>query len=624
MSRAVGRCLTVAALVFTSIVALVGADADRAETATLPAGSSAYEPTQPCRLLDTRLEHGRRVDPKTLRIQIAGRCGASDDVSAAVLTLTVARPSAPGHLTVYPAGTQRPTASNVNYTVGRTTANTAIVVVRDGAVDLYVHADADVVVDLDGTFRPVDGPVAAGRLEAVTPTRLADTRDPASFEGERVTTRGSGDLLLPLPAGVPADATGVAISVVSVNSEPGHVTVHPAGTPRPNASVVNTDPYVKTRGTTVLAPISDGGIVIHRASEGDLVVDLWGWFTGPSAATSTDGLFVPEPPTRVWDSRATHDPLHDGGAVSRVVAPETAAVAALNITALGATRPGHVTVGPAGTSRPPTSTVNFRWTEPAAAATLVRNTTAGVTFWAEGGVHLVIDRMGWFTGGAAAASAPPDHNPPPTSGGQVLFVADSSFAGIRWNGALSDLQGADFDARLESCRRLVGASCHGREGYRPRNAVAEVLSVTPGSVDVLVVGTGYNDFAARFHEGFVSVMEAARHVGIPRVVWITYRETVGYTAPSGASNAATYAANNRILRAERASGRWPELTILDWNAYSAAHPEWVTSDGVHFTVAGAHAAAAFVSRALASYDRRPCPAGIGGPSTPGGWCATPG
>lgn len=622
MSRCVHRPLIVAAALLIGSIAAVGSGAT--SNAAPAAGASAYTPNQPCRLLDTREEPGRTVAPKTLRIDIAGRCGAPADVSAAVLTLTVTRPTGPGHLTVYPAGTERPTASNVNYTAGRTTANTAIVVVRNGAVDLYVHTDTEVSVDLDGTFRPVTGAVSAGRLESVAPTRIADTRDPTSFEGSRVTTRGSGDLLLPLPDGVPADATGVAISVVSVNSAPGHITVHPAGTPRPNASVVNTDAYVRTRGTTVLAPVSDDGIVLHRVSEGDLVVDLWGWFTGPSAPASTDGLFVPESPTRVWDSRTTNDPLHDGGALTKTMATDDAAVVALNVTAVGATEPGHLTVGRAGSTRPATSTVNFQWSEPAAAATLVRNTTAGVTFWAQGGTHVVVDRFGWFTGGAAPASAAADRNPVPTTGGRVLFVADSSFAGIRWNGALPLLQGADFDARLESCRRLIGSSCFGREGYRPYNAVTEVLSVTPGSVDVLVVGTGYNDFASRFHEGFVSVMEAARRVGIPRVVWITYRESVGYTSPAGASNAATYAANNAILRSEWASARWPELTLLDWNAYSAGHPDWVTSDGVHFTVAGAREAAMYVSRALASYDRRTCPSGIGGATERGGWCALPG
>ncbi|MEZ5295504.1 MAG: hypothetical protein R2697_04295 [Ilumatobacteraceae bacterium] len=139
------------------------------------------------------------------------------------------------------------------------------------------------------------GPVAAGRLITVEPTRLADTRRPDSFVGEQVKVRGSGDLVLPLPAGVPSDATGVAISVVAVDSDPGHVTVHPAGTPRPNASVLTTDPLDRTRATTVLAPVDEDGIVLNRFSVGDLVVDLWGGSPGQARRSPTLACSSPRP-----------------------------------------------------------------------------------------------------------------------------------------------------------------------------------------------------------------------------------------------------------------------------------------------------------------------------------------
>jgi lysophospholipase L1-like esterase len=168
---------------------------------------------------------------------------------------------------------------------------------------------------------------------------------------------------------------------------------------------------------------------------------------------------------------------------------------------------------------------------------------------------------------------------------------------------------------------LTGVSCKGREGYAPPTALTEVESIATGSVDVLVVGTGYNDFASRFHAGFVAVMQAARARGISRVVWITYREPVSYTSPSHASNAAAYVAANATLRSEAESGNWPELSLFDWNAYSAGQSGWLASDGVHLTVEGARQAAMWVSRSLAHADRRPCPAGIGGASAPGGWCA---
>ena len=89
-----------------------------------------------------------------------------------------------------------------------------------------------------------------------------------------------------------------------------------------------------------------------------------------------------------------------------------------------------------------------------------------------------------------------------------------------------------------------------------------------------------------------------------------------------ATNATTFANHNRTLRAADASGAWPELRLLDWNAHSAGRSGWVTSDGVHVTVDGAREAALFISRGLAHADRRPC-GEFGGAVAAGGWCADP-
>ena len=143
------------------------------------------------------------------------------------------------------------------------------------------------------------------------------------------------------------------------------------------------------------------------------------------------------------------------------------------------------------------------------------------------------------------------------------------------------------------------------------------------TIDTLVVGVGYNDFASTFPLGFDSVIAAARARGIPRIVWLTYREPVTYHSPQGGSNAGAFVANNVILRERVASGMYPEVTLADWNAYSAPRPECFTADGVHVEATGPRAAAEYVSRTLAFLDRRVCPVGIGGPAAPGGWCAAP-
>jgi lysophospholipase L1-like esterase len=40
------------------------------------------------------------------------------------------------------------------------------------------------------------------------------------------------------------------------------------------------------------------------------------------------------------------------------------------------------------------------------------------------------------------------------------------------------------------------------------------------------------------------------------------------------------------------------MTILDWNHYSASHPSWYASDGIHMTGTGAVAYATYLHREL--------------------------
>ncbi len=551
-----------------------------------------------------------------MRLAVTGRCGVAADGTAASITVTATAAAGSGFVTAYPAGSPRPEASNVNFTTGSTIANSAVIAMSpDGAIELYVSASVHLVVDVAGVFVPAGGPVSAGRFVATAPARLLDTRATG--------LRGSDDLVVPLPPGIPADATAVAISVTIVDaSQTSYLTVHPVGAPRPTASVVNSDDLHPTRAVTVLTPVSPSGFVVHRSAITDVLVDISGWFTGPSAEPGVDGLFVSEPPRRAWDSRATNDPVHTEGTVERQLVAAPAAAVVVNVTAIDSTEPGYVSAFPAGTARPEVSMLNVAWRTPVAGMTVVGTSERGVAFYSSMGAHMAVDVAGSFTGTPAVATTPTPTNAAPTFGGRVLFVSDSSLAGIRWNGALGSLQGATFVNDLESCRRLIGASCRGREGYAPSTGVSAILNA-PGQFDTLVVGAGYNDYSSTFPAAFDAVVGAARARGIARIVWIDYREAVTYSSPQQASNAATFAANNRTLRSRVASGRYPEVHIADWNSYTAGHASWLTADGVHVTFTGARAAAEYISRTLAFLERRPCPDGIGGTLATGGWCAEP-
>jgi hypothetical protein len=86
---------------------------------------------------------------------VAGRIGIpASGVSAVALNVTVTGPTLPGYLTVFPAGSQRPTASNLNFTVGQTIPNMVICGVgANGRIALFSpFGFTNVIVDVVGWF----------------------------------------------------------------------------------------------------------------------------------------------------------------------------------------------------------------------------------------------------------------------------------------------------------------------------------------------------------------------------------------------------------------------------------------------------------------------------------------
>lgn len=616
------RCLTLLAVGLVGIVGVADA-APPVVTAQEPvpaelAGATALRPVAPCRLFDSRqTPDAGRVSADTWRLAVAGRCSIEPGARAAALNVTVTDVVVPGYVTVWPSGMPRPEVSNLNFEIGHTIANSAVVQLSpDGTIDVHSSGQAQVIIDVTAAFVAVPSTVGAGRYVPVEPQRVIDTRTSAR--------RGTSELRVPLPPGVAADATAIAVTVTAVDAVGyGYLTAAPTGFAHPSTSVVNTDADNRTRANLAIVPVGADGFAVFRSMETDVLVDVWGWFTGASAAASAEGLFIPQAPQRVWDSRQSNDPVHPGGTVEHQLAPANASAVVANVTAVDLTAGGYLSVYAAGTPRPNVSSLNYRWRHPVAALTMSRASTRGVAFHSYAGAHLVVDVAGWFTGQPVAAVAAPLPNAFPPGDTHVAFISDSAFAAIRWSGALGLLQGAIFDSRLESCRRLIGSSCRGREGYAPRTVVGELATMTPYAYRTLIMGTGYDDWSGSFPGGVEAVLAAARERGFERVVWITYRENVGYTGPYGASNSATFLANNAHLRAVAASGRHPELVLADWHSYTHGRSSWFAADGVHFSAEGARQSAMYLSRKLAFLERRPCPAGIGGATAPGGWCADP-
>ncbi|HEY7628418.1 MAG TPA: sortase [Ilumatobacteraceae bacterium] len=407
-----------AALLITSgCVALPSlvAEAPVAQAATLLPGSSAYQAVAPFRLADTRPDQGAfgftRLSANVIRVQVANRAGVPANASAAVLNVTGVNTSAPGFLTVYPAGTALPTASNVNFdAAGRVMANMVTVKLgAGGAVDVYVQNPMDVVVDVSGAYVPVSATVSAGRLVTLPSgaVRVLDTRQ----RGVGVAAGGIERVDVSA-AGVPANAAAVVVNITATETGVGFWTAFPADQVEPpTASNVNTDGYGQTRAGQAIVLLSGvAALNVFSLAGGHLIVDVAGYFTGATAAKSLDGLFVPTNPTRLLDSRDMFVMPTWGGTTLEVPVhapdPQISAVA-VNITGTESMYSGFVTAFPAGVARPSSSNLNLdTWDQTVANHSIVRVSNRGLSLYTLQGLHMIADLNGWYLGAPSAATLP--------------------------------------------------------------------------------------------------------------------------------------------------------------------------------------------------------------------------
>ncbi len=121
---------------------------------TAPGASGNFTPLAPARIADTRA--GRAIGAGAVAdIRVLGEGGVpASGVSAVVLNVTATRPTSKTYLTVWPAGTDRPDASNLNVVAGQSRPNLVVAAVgAGGAVSVFNEAGTtDVVVDVLGWF----------------------------------------------------------------------------------------------------------------------------------------------------------------------------------------------------------------------------------------------------------------------------------------------------------------------------------------------------------------------------------------------------------------------------------------------------------------------------------------
>ena len=410
-----------------------------------PVGASAYVPVSPYRVLDTRIGQGfpRRLNGGEAFTLALPNIPAG--ASAVVLNVAIDGSGDMGYVTVYPTGVGRPLASSLNVDgAGQTIANLVTVQIgAGGSVDVFSLMATDLVADVQGYYMPTSA-AAAGRFVPVTPTRLVDTRQGSPFgalaANQAITVNVAG------LAGLPSDAIAAALQVTVPDSTgSGFWTIYPAGATRPTASNINVVGAGTTIANQVLARLNGGQVTVYSQTGGQVIVDLVGWFTGPSSGSSDAGLFVPVAPARLIDTRQTLGSPPGANRTAEVpvanrfgVPASGVAAVVVNATVTTAVGPGFFSLWPARTYRPNASSLNATHAGQTIANHVIAPvSTAGFDFYTQAGAHLVADIAGWYTGVEVAAPLPPPvplagaSGPPPTQ--PYSFSVFSHGAPVRWN-----------------------------------------------------------------------------------------------------------------------------------------------------------------------------------------------
>jgi hypothetical protein len=293
-----------------------------------------------------------------------------------------------------------------------------------------------------------------GYIPLSSPTRICDTR---SVTETGVSSNGGRDVLSQVSgqcansgqavtsgsplvvqvaglAGVPS--TGVSAVVVNVTETGsptgGYLSVYPTGAPTPETSNVNFSAS-QTVANLVMVGLGKGGsltvAVGPKHASANVVVDLEGYYA--LAPKVGEGLYDPLSPARIVDTRCSvskapsycseeHLPSNNAslGPVSAgepdVVqvtgdggVPSTGVEAVvLNLTAVGYTQGGYLTVYPAGQAMPLASNLNFSPGEGAIANRVVVpvNSAGQIEIASDVFTDFLIDVSGYFTAPAGTGS----------------------------------------------------------------------------------------------------------------------------------------------------------------------------------------------------------------------------
>jgi hypothetical protein len=379
-----------------------------------PPTATTFVPITPVRLLDTRVSNGLAgmFTANTARsVAIAGRLGIPSTAVAITANLTVVGQQQGGYLSVTPDPNNNPSTSALNFPFGDVRANNITSpLANDGKLSIVYRAGAGkrthVLLDVTGYFLKN---TTGATYKALTPVRLLDTRVANGLSGvfpahtvRAFDIAGRG--------GVPANATAVTgnLTVVGQTSA-GYVTLRPVLADNPPTSTINF-PLGDTRANGITVRLAGDGSLsgIYIAAVGKsthLVFDVTGYYL----SNLTGSKFYPLDPGRVLDSRVgtglsgtfKSDIARTQAIRGRVGVPTAAIAVTGNLTVVGQTAGGYVSMTQATTNTPTTSTLNFPLADIRAngvTGPLSGSGNVGLVYKASNGkaTHLILDITGYF------------------------------------------------------------------------------------------------------------------------------------------------------------------------------------------------------------------------------------
>lgn len=410
--------------------------------------SSVYTPLPaPVRLVD-----GVSITPGApVNVLVAGgSTSVPANAQSVVVNLASAGNVDAGFLQAYPTGGSTTSAALNQYYANQLQSELATVPVGTGGqITISTHVATHFYVDEEGYYAAA-GSGTAGQYKALPPARLTDTRSGGTplTDGGTIRIQVTGGT-----SGVPL--TGASAAVVNIaaldDTRPGFLQAYPDPANRPmtpqtanvnyngnsihsaNLPCTPTGALSATSGCDITSNRAivkldaTGGFTIY-ANQGpvDLVVDVNGYFTDPTA--STGQFFTPTGVSRLFDSRIAGTTLGAretrnlpiaGAGGSNPVIPSGATAAVLSV-AIDKTIPnnaahpfttgpglGFLTVfpGPTGSTLPLAADANF-------AANSIVSTHVYATLGSDGSINIyngsdapidvIVDAYGFFSNFATA------------------------------------------------------------------------------------------------------------------------------------------------------------------------------------------------------------------------------